>query len=78
MIKKVAHEQSVIRPAGIVLALEVAHELHAPDSSPRLPELPAPAAPHLMGLRTSADRPHRRKVPLNRLTALNRLAAVAV
>lgn len=46
-----------------------------PTSALRLtPERPAPApevaVPHLMGLRTGANRPHRHKVPLRRLTAV--------
>jgi hypothetical protein len=77
MIKKVVHQDSAIRPAGITLALEVAHELHAPAPVRRAPELSTPA-PQMMGLRRSATRPNRRKVPLNRLTALNRLATVGV
>ncbi|WP_306187402.1 MULTISPECIES: hypothetical protein [unclassified Streptomyces] len=40
------------------------HELHAPAT-----RAPAVSVPHLMGLRTSAARPHRRKVPLRRLTS---------
>ncbi|MGY5048119.1 hypothetical protein ACWDE0_21180 [Streptomyces sp. 900105755] len=51
----------------------------APTPAPRAPEAmvaPAPAprapevvpAPQLMGLRTSAARPHQRKVPLSRMT----------
>ncbi|MER6273266.1 hypothetical protein [Streptomyces sp900105755] len=53
----------------------------APTPAPRSPEavvapVPAPAprapevvpAPQLMGLRTSAARPHQRKVPLSRMT----------
>ncbi|GHF19352.1 hypothetical protein [Streptomyces griseoluteus] len=77
MIKRVSHQAPVSGPANVAVALEVAHELHTPDPSPRLPELPSPA-PQLMGLRTSAARPHRRKVPLNRLTALTRLTPAGV
>ncbi|MEV8045673.1 hypothetical protein ACF06D_23465 [Streptomyces griseoluteus] len=77
MIKRVSHQAPVSGPANVTVALEVAHELHTPDPSPRLPELPSPA-PQLMGLRTSAARPHRRKVPLNRLTALTRLTPAGV
>jgi hypothetical protein len=38
----------------------------------RVPEVTIPqvAVPQLMGLRTTAARPHRRKVPLNRLTSV--------
>ncbi|MFF0386305.1 hypothetical protein ACWEIK_03050 [Streptomyces sp. NPDC004673] len=78
MIKRVSHQAPVSGPANVVVALEVAHELHTPDPTRRrLPELPTPA-PQLMGLRTSAARPHRRKVPLNRLTALTRLTPAGV
>ncbi|MER5686446.1 hypothetical protein [Streptomyces sp. NPDC002205] len=64
MIKQVLHVATApVDPAGVSPAPE-AHELHAPAT--RMPEVPVP---HLMGLRTSAARPHRRKVPLRRLTA---------
>ncbi|MFF4254014.1 hypothetical protein ACFY1L_22695 [Streptomyces sp. NPDC001663] len=64
MIKQVSHTVAGIDPAGLALALEVAYELHAPAA--RAPEL----APQMMGLRTTAARPHRRKVPLNRVAAM--------
>nr|WP_067278189.1 hypothetical protein [Streptomyces jeddahensis] len=78
MIKKVQHEVTApVRPAEVSVALAVANELHA-AATPRVAEtseIPAPgtrarevAVPHLMGLRTTAARPHRRKVPLHRLT----------
>ncbi|OLZ71392.1 hypothetical protein AV521_10555 [Streptomyces sp. IMTB 2501] len=84
MITKVSHEIAVRGPADIVLALSVTRDLHAPVPAPREPEpasrapKPAPRAPEvaaatfpeLMGLRTSATRSRRRKVPLNRLTAV--------
>ncbi|MEW1779647.1 hypothetical protein [Streptomyces sp. NPDC086777] len=38
----------------------------APTPTPRAPEVVP--APQLMGLRTSAARPHQRKVPLSRMT----------
>ncbi|MBA2947307.1 hypothetical protein [Streptomyces himalayensis] len=66
MIKQ-ANEMTVPAP-GVPLALAVASEFDAPQT-------PAPAVavavpqPHLMGLRISSARPHRRKVPLKRLTA---------
>ncbi|MFG2793875.1 hypothetical protein [Streptomyces sp. NPDC048419] len=66
MIKQVSHPVSGLDPAGLALALEVAYELHAPEG--RAPEVVA--VPQLMGLRTSAARPHRRRVPLNHLAAL--------
>ncbi|POX52784.1 hypothetical protein C3489_17360 [Streptomyces sp. Ru71] len=43
-------------------ALRLAHAAPAPA--------PQAAVPHLMGLRTGTDRPHRHKVPLRRLTAV--------
>ncbi|MEU6199430.1 hypothetical protein [Streptomyces sp. NPDC047061] len=71
MIKQVSHPMAADSPAGFSLALAVAYELHAPTEAavapaPRAPEV-APA-PQLMGLRTSAARPHQRKVPLSRMT----------
>ncbi|MET9087271.1 hypothetical protein ABZX77_36270 [Streptomyces sp. NPDC004237] len=73
MIKQVSHHVTGIGPAGIDLALAVAYELHAPTETeaatapaPRAPEVVP--APQLMGLRTSAARPHQRKVPLSRMT----------
>jgi len=66
MIKQVSHTVAGTDPAGLALALEVAYELHAPVT--RAPELAA--APQLMGLRTTAARPHRRRVPLNRLASM--------
>ncbi|WP_369247547.1 hypothetical protein [Streptomyces sp. R41] len=68
MITRVSHIIADSDPAGFVLALEVAHELHAPAE--RTPEV---AVPQLMGLRMSAARPHRRKIPLRRLSALSSL-----
>ncbi|MGW1026183.1 hypothetical protein ACWD4J_21245 [Streptomyces sp. NPDC002577] len=74
MIKQVVHQVTTpVAPAGFALALAVAYELHAPQTYeapaplPRAPELAIPQ-PQLMGLRTSTARPHRRKVPLRRLT----------
>ncbi|WP_406437422.1 hypothetical protein OHB00_23940 [Streptomyces sp. NBC_00631] len=82
MIKQVSHTMAADSPAGFSLALAVAYELHAPTeavvaptpaprapevaSAPRAPEVAS--APQLMGLRTSAARPHQRKVPLSRMT----------
>ncbi|MBV2356825.1 hypothetical protein KUM39_21015 [Streptomyces sp. J2-1] len=77
MIEQVSHPTTTIAPADITLALSVAHALHAPTEAPR-PELPPLHVPELMGLRTSADRPHRRKVPLRRLTAMRELSALGV
>ena len=64
MIQQVSHSVAGTDPAGLALALAVAYELHAPTT--RAPEV----APQLMGLHTTAARPHRRKVPLNRLAAM--------
>ncbi|MEU8590246.1 hypothetical protein AB0C59_25080 [Streptomyces sp. NPDC048664] len=84
-IERVLHESTApVGPAGVALALAVAHELHGPAAqapgayeiralqtrralAPRAPEVPCP---QMMGLRVSAARTHRRKVPLNRLTAV--------
>ncbi|MEW2301144.1 hypothetical protein AB0958_14400 [Streptomyces sp. NPDC006655] len=69
MIKQVSHQVTGTAPADLGLALAVAYELHAPAEAtpaPRAPELVT--APQLMGLRTSAARPHQRKVPLSRMT----------
>lgn len=66
MIKQVSHTVTDTGAAGLGLALGVAYALHAPAA--RAPEV-APA-PELMGLRTSAARPHHRKVPLNRLQTM--------
>ncbi|MFD5075425.1 hypothetical protein [Streptomyces sp. NPDC058371] len=65
MITLVSHPAADDGPAGLILALAVARELHPPTA--RAPEL---AVPELMGLRTSGAHPHRRKVPLSRLGAL--------
>ncbi|MFF4837208.1 hypothetical protein [Streptomyces sp. NPDC001315] len=72
MIKQVSHHLVTgIGPADFSLTLEVAYELHAPvASAPLAPRAPEVVAPELMGLRTSAARPHRRKVPLKRLSAV--------
>ncbi|MEU5281823.1 hypothetical protein [Streptomyces asoensis] len=68
MIKQVSHTVTGCGAADLGLALDVAYALHPPLASDRAPEV---AAPQLMGLRTTAARPHRRKVPLNRLAALS-------
>jgi hypothetical protein len=68
MIKQVSHTVAGTDPAGFALALAVAHELHAPVT--RAPETAAAVVPQMMGLHTTAARPHRRKVPLNRLAAI--------
>ncbi|MBO4258611.1 hypothetical protein [Streptomyces griseorubiginosus] len=67
MIQQVSHTVTGTDPAGLALALEVAYELHAPAT--RAPEVAVP--PQLMGLHTNAARPHRRKVPLNRISAMS-------
>ncbi|MFF8594538.1 hypothetical protein ACF061_24425 [Streptomyces sp. NPDC015220] len=62
MSKQASHEvTALLGPVAVPTAPE-AHEIHAPAR--RLPQV---SVPHLMGLRTSAARPHRRKVPLSRL-----------
>ncbi|MEU3345476.1 hypothetical protein ABZ723_10855 [Streptomyces sp. NPDC006700] len=70
MIQQVVHETTdtidITAAAGVTLARDVAKELHGPAH--RAPE--DVAVPQLMGLRTSADRPHRHKVPLRRITAV--------
>ena len=80
MITKVSHQIAGTGPAALSLALSVAYELHAPAApAPRptpAPRSPEVAVPELMGLRTSADRPHRRKVPLRRLNTVRGLAAL--
>ncbi|MFF3909548.1 hypothetical protein ACFYZJ_27020 [Streptomyces sp. NPDC001848] len=95
MITMAVHEVTgATEPGGVLLALAVANELHAPTrrrprtrtrpqprprplprTLPRVeraPEVAIPqvAVPQLMGLRMTDARPHRRKVPLNRLTAV--------
>ncbi|MET8766584.1 hypothetical protein [Streptomyces sp. NPDC004658] len=72
MIKHVPHRFSERGPAGLSLALSIVSELHVPVPAPRAPEVATPVTPvpQLMGLRTSAARPHRRKVPLHRLNTV--------
>ncbi|GHI06693.1 hypothetical protein AQI88_30450 [Streptomyces cellostaticus] len=83
MIKHVSHQDMTgTGPAALTLALAVAYELHAPAPAPSPAPAPRPVevapVPELMGLRrTSADRHHRRKVPLRRLnTTVRGLAAL--
>lgn len=72
MIKQVSHTVAGTAPAHLALALEVAYALHAPVTPvTRAPELVASAPAQMMGLRTTAARPHRRKVPLNRIAAMH-------
>ncbi|MFD8424335.1 hypothetical protein [Streptomyces sp. NPDC059466] len=70
-ISPVTHSREGDGPAGLDLALAVARELHLPVPRSAEVALPPAAVPQLMGLHTPATRPHRRKVPLNRLTALS-------
>jgi hypothetical protein len=74
MTRQVAHQVPGTGPADIALALAVAGALHEPLTAARAAEAtgkPAVARfPQLMGLRTSAARPHRRRVPLNRLSTV--------
>ncbi|MER7679338.1 hypothetical protein [Streptomyces sp. NPDC096934] len=69
-ISPVTHAREGGDPAGLDLALAVARELHLPVPRAAEATLPQAAVPQLMGLRTPATRPHRRKVPLSRLSAL--------
>ncbi|MFI7504306.1 hypothetical protein ACIBVL_38675 [Streptomyces sp. NPDC049687] len=73
MIKQVSHTVTGVGAADLALALDVVYELHAPVRQlvVRAPEVAAPQpVPQLMGLHTTAARPHRRKVPLNRIAAM--------
>ncbi|MEU3824647.1 hypothetical protein GT045_23475 [Streptomyces sp. SID486] len=70
MIKHVPHHKAERGPAGLTLALSIVSELHVPVPAPRAPEVAVNPVPQLMGLRTSAARPHRRKVPLHRLSTV--------
>ncbi|KOG33140.1 hypothetical protein [Streptomyces resistomycificus] len=58
MIKQVSHTAADTDPAGFVLALEVAYELHAPVTA-RAPEVAAVA--HGAGRRAGAARSRRRR-----------------
>lgn len=74
-IKQVSHTVTGFGAADLGLALDVAYELHPPVAPTRAPEvavpqLTIPTVPQLMGLRTTAARPHLRKVQLNRLASL--------
>ncbi|MFI9604209.1 hypothetical protein ACWEQ7_20030 [Streptomyces sp. NPDC004069] len=70
MIQHVVHETTdtidATTLAGITLARAVVKQPHSPAN--RVPE--AAVVPQLMGLRTSAARPHRHKVPLRRIIAV--------
>ncbi|MFD4972000.1 hypothetical protein [Streptomyces sp. NPDC058424] len=70
MIQHVVHETTatidLTAPVGLTLARTAAKEPHSPAN--RVPE--AAVVPQLMGLRTSAERPHRHKVPLRRIAAI--------
>jgi hypothetical protein len=70
MIEQVSHTVAGTGPSDLALAFEVAYDLHAPVTRARESRAPEVAPPQLMGLRTTAARPHRRKVQLNRLTAM--------
>ncbi|MEU9475743.1 hypothetical protein [Streptomyces sp. NPDC048191] len=80
MITKVSHQNADRGPTDIALALAVTRSLHTPipaprepeqvSRAPRAPEVLVTTFPELMGLRTAPVRTHRRKVPLNRLTAV--------
>ncbi|WP_329411345.1 hypothetical protein OG802_16575 [Streptomyces sp. NBC_00704] len=68
MIQQVPHTVTGVGAADLALALDVASALHPPTAAGR--RAPEVAAPQLMGLRTTAARPHQRKVPLKRLAAM--------
>ncbi|MEV6804121.1 hypothetical protein ACH4NF_33305 [Streptomyces sp. NPDC017248] len=71
MIQHVPHRMAERGPAGLALALSIVSELYVPVPAPRAPEVAAVTpVPQLMGLRTSAVRRHRRKVPLHRLNTV--------
>ncbi|MEU3843876.1 hypothetical protein AB0E88_28060 [Streptomyces sp. NPDC028635] len=74
MIQHASPTASLVGPADPALAVRLSDALTPPaaPAAPAAPKAPAPeiAVPHLMGLRTGADRPHRHKVPLRRLTAV--------
>ncbi|MEU7427886.1 hypothetical protein ACGFX8_08455 [Streptomyces sp. NPDC048362] len=89
MITKIPHQVTGRGPADTTLAVSIAAELHphvpaprAPEAAttpaPRAPEIAAYPVPELMGLRTSAARPHRRRVPLKRLNTLRGLTTAGV
>ncbi|MFJ7149333.1 hypothetical protein ACIQVT_14200 [Streptomyces sp. NPDC100445] len=78
MIQQVSHQEAGRGPADLTVALSVAHELHAATGDTRAPEVAPAPVPELMGLRTSAARPHRRKVPLNRLNTMRSLSTLGV
>ncbi|MEW2624278.1 hypothetical protein [Streptomyces sp. NPDC048106] len=79
MIQQAFHQEAGRGPADVSLALAIARRLHAPAApEPRAAEIIPAHVPQLMGLRrSSADRHHRRKVPLHRLTAMRNLAALS-
>lgn len=58
-----------VPPAGPAPALRLTPARTAAPAAPAAPAAEV-AVPHLMGLRTGTDRPHRHKVPLRRLTAV--------
>jgi hypothetical protein len=77
MITKVSHQIADHGPTDLTLALTVSWDLHVPipaprqpEQAPRAPEVVVTPVPQLMGLRTGPVRTHRRKVPMNRLTAV--------
>ncbi|MEV0977047.1 hypothetical protein [Streptomyces sp. NPDC049915] len=64
----IQHASPTVRPTVTAPAQRQAPALTLAAAPPApLPEI---AVPHLMGLRTGANRPHRHKVPLRRLTAV--------
>jgi hypothetical protein len=78
MTKKIPHQSTGRGPADINRAVSIASELHRHTPAPQAPEVVRTPVPELMGLRTSAARPHRRKVPLKRLNTMRGLATFGV
>ncbi|MES4886434.1 hypothetical protein [Streptomyces sp. NPDC096012] len=76
MIKKIPHQSTGRGPADFGMAISIASDLHGHVPAPRAPEVVRSPVPELMGLRTSAARPHRRKVPLRRLNTMRGLATL--
>ncbi|MFF4354192.1 hypothetical protein [Streptomyces sp. NPDC001530] len=59
------------RAPEVAVAVQVPAQAHAHAHAPASAPVPVPV-PQMMGLRMSAGHPHRRRVPLNRLSLLAR------
>ncbi|ANH92206.1 MULTISPECIES: hypothetical protein [unclassified Streptomyces] len=77
MIQQLIHARTTKNATAHAPATGAPARGTAPAPGPGIPARRAPeaaagsvAVPHLMGLRMPADRPHRHKVPLGRLTAV--------